>query len=128
MSSLESLESLEPLCDSILRLNKNIQSVAVISNRGRVIEKISKPKFTEQFSNYLSELFCMSCVLQVSMGRDFDGNYGPINYHISERRSLTMITFPLDENVVLVTTNKNVSPVSLASKTVDLISEHRKRF
>jgi hypothetical protein len=70
----------------------------------------------------------MSCVLQVSMGRDFDENYGPINYHMSERANLTMITFPLDGNVVLVTINKNTSPISLARKTVDLINEHRKRF
>jgi len=67
----------------------------------------------------------MSCVLQVSMGRDFDENYGPINYHVSERKNLTMMTFPLDENVILVTTNKNISPVSLARNIVDLINEHR---
>jgi hypothetical protein len=81
--------------------------------------------FAEQFPDYLSELFCMSCVLQVSMGRDFDENYGPINYHMSERKSLTMITFPLDENVILVTTDKNISPVSLARQIADLINEHR---
>jgi hypothetical protein len=120
--------SLEPLCDSILKLNKNIQSVAVLNNRGRAMEKISRPKFTEQFPDHLSELFCMNCVLQVSMGRDFDENYGPINYHISERTNLTMLTLPLDENVILITTNKNISPVSLARKIVDLINEHRKQF
>jgi hypothetical protein len=119
---------LEPLSDSILRLNKNIQSVAVISNRGRAIEKISRSEFTEKYPDHLSEVFCMNCVLQVSMGRDFDENYGPINYHVSERRSLTMITFPLDENLILVTTNKNISPLSMARKIVNLINEHRERF
>lgn len=119
--------SLEPLCDSILRLNKNVQSVAVINNRGRAMEKISRPKFTEQFPDHLSELLCMNCVLQMSMGRDFDENYGPINYYISERTNLTMITLPLDENVLLVTTNKSISPLSLARKIVDLINEHKKR-
>lgn len=121
---MSSYVSLAPLCNSIFGLNKNIQSVAVISNRGRIIEKISKPQFAEQFPDYLSELFCMSCVLQVSMGRDFDENYGTINYHVSERKNLTMITFPLDENVILVTTNKNISPVSLARNIADLINEH----
>ena len=121
---MSSYVSIESLCNSVFRLNKNIQSVAVISNRGRTVEKISKPQFIEQFPDHLSELFCMSCVLQVSMGRDFDENYGPINYHVSERKNLTMMTFPLDENVILVTTNKNISPVSLARNIVDLINEH----
>jgi hypothetical protein len=118
-------EYVEMLCHSIFSIDKSIKSVAVINEKGRIVEKILKPAFAEQFPDHLSELFCMSCVLQVSMGRDFDENYGPINYHMSERRNLTMMTFPLDENVILVTTNKNISPVSLARNIVDLINEHR---
>lgn len=107
---------LQSLCDSVLKLNKNIQSVAVINNHGRVMEKISRAKFTQKFPDHLNELFCMSCVLQISMGKDFDENYGSINYYISERSNLTIITFPLDENVILMTVNKNISPITLAKK------------
>ena len=120
-------EFLNSLCSSILAINKNIQSVAVINNKGRVMEKISKPRFVEQFPDYLNELFCMHHVLQVSIGRDFDENYGPINYHVSERTNLTMITFPVDHNVILVTINKNTSPITLARKVVNVINEHKKQ-
>ena len=115
---------LESLCDSILRLNKSIQSVAVINNHGKIMEKISRATFIKQFPNHLNELFCMSCVLQISMGKDFDENYGTINYYISERSNLTIITFPLDENVILMTVNKNISPITLAKKTMDIIDNH----
>ena len=118
--------ALESLCGSILSVNRNIQSVAVISNKGRAIEKMSRPKFTKQFPDYMNELFCMQCVLQVSMGRDFDENYGPINYPMSERTSFTTLTFPVDDNVILVTTNKNISPITLARKVVKIIDDHRK--
>jgi hypothetical protein len=123
---MSSYVSLELLCDSILNLNKSIQSVAIINNRGRVIEKISRFKFSKHFPNHLNELFCMSCVLQVSMGRDFDENYGPTNYYISERTNLTMITFPLDENVILATLDKRVSPITLCSRIIHMISDHKK--
>lgn len=119
---------LESLCDSILRLNKSIQSVAVINNHGKIMEKISRTTFTKQFPNHLNELFCMSCVLQISMGKDFDENYGTINYYISERSNLTIITFPLDKDVILITTNKNISPVTLAKKTVDIINNYVKNL
>src|SRR5574340_178949 len=115
---------LESLCDSILKLNKSIQSVAVINNHGRVMEKISRAKFTQKFPDHLNELFCMSCVLQISMGKDFDENYGSINYYISERSNLTIITFPLDENVILMTDRKSISPITLARKTMDIIDNH----
>ncbi|MGI0046501.1 MAG: hypothetical protein ACREBB_04855 [Nitrosotalea sp.] len=116
------------LCGSILGLNKNVESVAVVNNRGRVIEKISRPKFARQFPDHLSELFCMHYILQVSMGRDFDENYGPVNYHMSERTSFTTLTFPIDDNIVLVTTNKNTSPITLARKITCIIDEHRKQL
>ena len=125
---MSSYMPLELLCDSILKLNKSIQSVAIINNRGRVIEKISRFKFTRNFPNYLSELFCMSCVLQVSMGRDFDENYGPINYHISKRTNLTMITFPINENLILATIDKNTSPIMLSRRIIHLIDDHMKLF
>lgn len=91
------------------------------------MEKISTP-FAKQFPDHLNELFCMSCVLQVSMGKDFDENYSPINYHISERVNLTMITFLLDENVILITTDKSTSPITLSRKIVYTINDHRKQF
>ena len=120
------LEHLETMCGTILGIDKNVQSVAVINNKGRVMEKTSKPVFAEQFPNYLNELFCMHLVLQVSMGRDFDENYGPINYHLSERESFTTLTFPLYEDMLLVTTNKNTSTITLAKKIVCLINEYVK--
>lgn len=106
--------------------SKNVQSVAVINNQGRVIEKDSKPKFTNQFPENLREMFFMHCVLQISIGKDFDDQYGPINYHISQRSNLTMLTFPVDDHVVLVTINKNISPILLARKIINIIDGHKK--
>ncbi len=121
---MSSYTLLGSLCDFIIKLNKNIQSVALINNHGRVIEKISRSEFTKQFPDHLSELFCMSCVLQISMGRDFDKNYGPINYHISERSNLTMITFPINKNIIITTINKNTSPITLSRKISHIINDH----
>ena len=106
--------------------SKNVQSVAVINNQGRVIEKDSKPKFNNQFPENLNEMFFMHCVLQISIGKDFDDQYGPINYHISQRSNLTMLTFPVDDHVVLVTINKNISPILLARKIINIIDSHKK--
>ncbi len=92
------------------------------------MEKISRSRFDRQFPDHLNEFFCMSCVLQISIGKDFDENYGPINYHISERSNLTIITFPLDENVVLIIANKNTSPITLARKAINIIQNYVHHF
>jgi hypothetical protein len=113
------------LCDSILEVSNNIQSVAAINKLGRPVDKSSRPRYIKQFPDKKSEILFMQCVLEISMGRDFDDQYGPINYHVSERANITMLTFPIEDHVILVTASKNVSPISLAKKIVSVISEYR---
>ncbi len=114
---------LHGLCESIIDINKNIQSVAVISKLGRPIEKLGRSENLKTLSEK-NELLFMECALEISMGRDLDEEYGPVNYHLSERGSSTMLSFPIDEYVVLVTTNKSVSPILLARKIVNAIRNY----
>lgn len=113
------------LCDDILEVNKNIQSVAAINKLGRQVDRSSRTEHTEQFPDKTSEILFMQCVLEISMGKDFDEQYGPINYHMSERANVTMITFPVDDHVILVTANKNVSPILLAKKIANIIRQYK---
>lgn len=124
---MASQTSLDTLCSTILNINKNIQSVSVINKMGRLIEDTSRPTHAKRFPQQMSEHFLMQCVLQISMGRDFDDYYGPINYHISERSGLTMLTFPFDSSVLLVLCNKNFSPITLAKKIVETIDGYRRQ-
>lgn len=116
---------LDELCGTILDTSKHIQRVTIINNQGRAVEETSRIKSGNQPSAYTNEMLLMQCVLQVSMGRDFDEQYGPVNYHISERSNLAMLTFPMDEHVILVTANKNVGPISLARKISSLLSSYK---
>lgn len=118
---MASFASLDALCDSILVISENIQSVSAISKMGRLVGSTSRPEFAGRFKDAMDENLFMQCVLQISMGRDFDDDYGPINYHISDRGGITMLTFPMGENVLLVSCNKNVSPITLAKKVANAI-------
>jgi hypothetical protein len=115
------------LCDSIIGINKNIQSVAIINKLGRPIEKVTRDTSQKQLPQTKDEMLFMQCVLEISMGKDFDSEYGSINYHLSERENLTMITFPIRDYVILVTTKKDTSPISLAKKIVTTINGYQTR-
>jgi len=117
----------DELCNSIMGINNNIQSVAIINKLGRPVEKITRDDREKQLPQEKDEMLFMQCVLEISMGKDYDSEYGPINYHLSERGNLTMITFPMRDYVVLVTTNKNTSPISLAKKIVTIINGYQTR-
>lgn len=113
------------LCDSILEVNSDIQSVAAINKLGRAVDRSSRQEHTRQIPDKINEVLFMQCVLEISMGSDFDDQYGPINYHMSERTNATMLTFPIDDHVILVTASKNSSPISLAKKIANIISQYK---
>ncbi|MDE1872493.1 MAG: hypothetical protein KGH99_03330 [Thaumarchaeota archaeon] len=119
---------LDLLCDDILEANSNIQSVAAINKLGRPVKRSSRPGYSKQFPDKTGEVLFMQCVLEISMGKDFDEQYGPINYHMSERGNVTMLTFPIDDHVILVTASKNVSPISLAKKIANIIHGYKHSY
>ncbi len=115
---------LNELCDSISKLNKSIESVTVINKFGRPVEKVNRKNGIRLLSKDKDEMFFMQCVLEISMGKEFDHEYGPINYHLSERDNLTMITVPIRDHVIVVKANKDNSPISLSKKIVKTIKSY----
>lgn len=115
---------LDELCNSIIGINKNIQSVAIINKLGRAVKKVARDGSLKQLPQPKDEMFFMQCVLQISMGREYDSEYGPINYHLLERENLIMITFPMRDHVILVTIKKDTSPISLARKIANTINSY----
>lgn len=63
----------------------------------------------------------MERALEISMGKDFDDDFGKINYTFTDRDNLAMFSFPMNEFIVLVTSKSNVSPISMARKISSLI-------
>lgn len=125
--TIEHTTELDILCDKVLDLNDNIQSVTILNKLGRPVERATRKGNSSHLPDKESEMLFMQCVLQVSMGRDFDEQYGPVNYHLAKRANVTMFSFPIGEHVMLVTANKHVSPISLAKKIVNVASGNLKR-
>lgn len=113
------------LCQSILEINENIQSVSVINNHGRPIEKKIQDGTSLQITEQKVEMFFMQCVLTISMGRDFDDDFGEIGYVHVDRKNLSMFSFPLFDHIILVTSKAVVGPISLARKITSIIKKYK---
>ena len=110
------------LCNDILHSNKNIHDVVIIDKHGRPFEKKSK---TNLINEEKREMLFMERALEISMGRDFDDDFGKINYTFTERDNLSMFSFPMNEFIVLVTSKSNISPISVARKISSLLKSYK---
>ncbi|HJU13754.1 MAG TPA: hypothetical protein VJ792_04795 [Candidatus Nitrosotalea sp.] len=115
-STTKSLD-LGKLCKTILSSNLNIQVVEIVSKSGFTLEKaevVKAPKARQAWKSL------GQCLFEISLGDEFDDLYGPIQYNFSDG-NLASLTFPFRENLVVVTTTKNISPISMATKIAQII-------
>lgn len=112
--------SLGKLCRSIINSNNNIQSVEIVNKYGLTLEKLGSDRIIKISKEERSERNLGRCLFDISLGEELDDLYGPIQYHFS-KGSFVMFSFPLSENLVVVTATKNISPISLATKISHII-------
>ena len=116
---------LKELCNSISEIDKNIQSVVVINKNGRAIEK-NNYEIANKIPKEKYEMFFMQRALEISMGRDFDDEYGQINYAFTERENLSLFSFPINDFIILVISKSNISPITMARKIINVITNYTK--
>lgn len=123
MHSATKSVKLSKLCKSIADSNGNIRSVEIIRKLGTPLEKISSDGTMKLENKKYYDKRINECLLDIALGKEFGEFYGPIRYHYSEDKSV-MFSFPLEENFVLVTTTKNISPIWMATKIAHIIDRY----
>jgi len=106
------------LCKAVLGCNTSIQEVEIITKSGVVLEKFPSQRAT---GNRTGAGNNRPCLLEISLGDEFDDLYGPIQYHFSHGNASTF-TFPFGNYLVVVTATKSMGPISLATKIARVIT------
>lgn len=115
---------LDSLCNTVLDVNENIQSVSVINKNGRAVGKAARGVDTLVHKEK-NEMFLMQCALTISMGRDFDEHFGEIGYVYVERKNMALFSFPFGEHIVLVTSKTTIGSISLAREIITAIKKYK---
>ncbi len=124
MSQSRHCLNLDELCNQILNIDNSIQTVTVIGKNGRPVEEASRLGLNRTKEKH--EMFFMSHALEISLGRDFDDQFGKVNYTFTSRDNLSVLSFPMEDSFLLVVYQSQVGPISLAMKIKSLIMSFQK--
>ena len=113
--------TLESLCKSILDTSENIQSVAVINKNGRAIEEKIRGNSNLLMLDKKNEMYFMQCALQISMTRDFDEEFGPVSFTITERENSKFVSIPSFPHIILAKMKKGMDHTALLNKIKEII-------
>ncbi len=67
---------------------------------------------------------CLEHVLELFLTKDLDEPLGKIKCIVSKREKVNMITMPMNNHIVLISTEQNSSPESIIETAQKLIVNH----
>lgn len=109
------------LCEQIIKLDRNIRFVGIVNGRGEVIEggfqQGVQPLLngTDEQQMYIQSLSNMTALEQ------YRDRLGRVRYSITEHEKVTLLTFPLNDGILCLSTSSKTDPVKIRDKVLNAI-------
>ena len=119
MSSSE-IEKLEQACNRILVLPQ-IRFIGVLNKMGKKIAGGFKDGVTSLLPDMDNQRMYVQLTLEYMMRKDFDEQLGSIDYIVSRRTNVTMISIPTKDYLILISAHRD-------SNAQDIVQEVNSAF
>lgn len=106
---------------TLLLQEDEIRFAGFINSLGRLVAGGFKEGVTPFEDEAERQKMYMELALRVSMRKDFDYSLGPVKYTASRRQKAVVISFPINSNVLLISTEPTVAIDKLANKIMKTI-------
>lgn len=106
------------LCDRIIKLDKNIRFVGIVNSRGEVIEggfqQGVQPLLneTEEQQMYIQSLWNLTTL------ESYSDRLGRVRYSITEHEKVTLMTFPLADGILCLSTTPRANMNKIRDKVM----------
>ncbi len=114
--------NLSGLCNSVFEINEKIRFVGIIDQMGKLIAGDMKKGLTSMERDDGSIRLYLGYAINNVLRRDFDNVFGKVLYTFSERERIKLLTIPVDDNLLLVSTDKSVDHAELIKKILAIVN------
>ena len=96
------------ICEQVFKIDNMIRSVRVINSNGKMIAGGMRSGLKALEDAKKDEMLFMELSLRVRMRHEFDEEFGPVEFSLSHRGKIILISYPMGENVLFVTTERGL--------------------
>ena len=109
------LADLETHCNLILEYD-GIMFIGVINYLGNLIAGGFKKGITPMGDENMRRMMFMQLTLDLSMRKEYDELFGPVDYVVSKRGKITKISIPMKKHMIVLITDKGINYESVIKK------------
>jgi hypothetical protein len=116
------------LCEQVFALNDDIRYVGVIDDNGALIAGGMRNGIDSILDETNEELYLAQTALRKSMRERFDSSMGKARFAYVEREEISILTFYMDRNLLMVTLEPNVeshTAMDIAEDTLEILNGSR---
>ena len=111
----------DEICKKITSLDSKIRFAGIINENGRLVAGGMKDGFSSLEDSKDDEMLYMELVLRTKMRREFDHVLGPVKFAMSYREKAIVMSFPMDENVLLISAEQGFDYANAPFKILKLL-------
>lgn len=99
--------------------------VCIINKQGRIESSYNNGM---NIPKEKKEMFSMGLQLQDSMQSDFNDEFGPVDYTITERKNSRFVSIPTSEGILLAKLDKSTDPFLFINKILEIMNFSKRLF
>ena len=113
----------DKLCESAKKADSKIRFAGIINSKGRLIAggMVPSKKALEDEKN--DEMLFMELALRVKMRSEFDSELGKVKFSLSLREKLIVMSFPIKNDVLLVSMERKTQFEKIASNILKSVEK-----
>ena len=113
----------ENLCTLVQKTDSKVRFAGVINSKGRLIAGGMVPSKTRFGDRKRDEMLYMELALRVKMRREFDDDLGKVKFSLSFREKLIVMSFPMEDNVLMVSMERKTQFEKISFKILKLVEK-----
>ena len=114
-------EIFEVICKKIMNLDPAIRISEIINDKGKLIAGGTREGVKLLVDEKESEMILMEIALMVRMRREHDNKLGPVNFTLSHREKVVLISFPIGDDILYVSAAKEIDLGKIPSKVLQIL-------
>ena len=109
------------LCEDVFELHDDIRYAGIIDDMGILIAGGMRRGLDSMTQQENDELYLAQTAIRKSMRQRFDDTMGKARFAYVEREKISMLTFYMDKNILVVSIEPNVDPHTVIDIAIDTL-------
>jgi hypothetical protein len=103
-----SIEKMEDVCKRVVEMDPSFRFVGIINDKGKLVAGGLRNGIKLLMDTKEAEMVHTEIALMMRMRREHDPHLGPVNFAISHREKVVLMSFPVGEDILYISATNDI--------------------